>query len=52
VKIEIPEASFELRTFLSNHVVPWVEVSSSKGELHTLSDVRRIVVRTVIVVIF
>jgi hypothetical protein len=42
VKTDNPEESLtvELRKFLSNYVVPWVEVSASKGHFHNLSDVR------------
>jgi NACHT domain len=42
VKIDIPEANLvdELRKFLSNYVVPWVEVSASKGQFRNLADVR------------
>jgi NACHT domain len=43
VKIEIPEASLamELNNFLSKYIVPWVEISASKGRLHTLLEVRK-----------
>jgi NACHT domain len=43
VKIEIPEARLvdELGKFLSKYVVPWMEVSTSKGQFHDLSEVRK-----------
>jgi hypothetical protein len=43
VKIENPEGilTVELLKFLSNYIVSWVEVSTSKGEFHNLSDVRK-----------
>jgi AAA ATPase domain len=43
VKIEILGASLvdELGKFLSKYVVPWMEVSTSKGKFHDLSEVRK-----------
>jgi NACHT domain len=43
VEIEVPETSLEdeLREFLSQYVIPWVEVSSSRGRFHNLSEVRQ-----------
>jgi hypothetical protein len=42
VEIELPEAGVvdELRKFLSDCLVSWVEISASKGQFHNLSDVR------------